>query len=954
MLYEYSLAFQALLYKQPLFEFIGKTERNMNVLVLGWNQASESFVDQCLQAGQMDSHSLTVTVLTSSAEEAKKKYLDARPDLDKFVNVNGSLNDKDIEIYAVLNFTEFPSEQGLITADLDSREEILLDILADAPDEKYHYFMVSLGSDEVNKIVAGSLKNAADELMPSEVNAIHYVTEEKSEDGTEDGIMPVCMKGLQQISDIDPELERMAFNAHLSWADSINGDCIAEFEKFKADSYNYLSSAALALSLKYKLADLGIALSDYQTAAQMFWKKLQDDKNEEVLNRIIALEHRRWVLNMCVAGWTAPSEENRLKYYDDCIEQCSVKDKENKIHPCIVRSTADTPLSTGIFGKDRNAWAVRSAANDSLLDELDRMSVELHRRMLSKAAAYAKTNPLEQGEIPEIRHCLESEKQNDRMSDKINREWERFLFCLKNILDGNWAYSKQYVRYKEQFLNVLRNCSDESRAYVEEKIETLSKKFWPVIECNLYRDYKKNDEILVRKIPFILTYQVGLSLAIAFRTAASLNTMNDIIFKNVASATVIKPGKITYLLFLDDTARREVIRQMIRTVVKYMNGKGINCQISFLVTGLNQVHGEKEEAWKKCFDGLVKQGCICEYRLQFVDTEQEAVEFWSVALSEDKIDLFDGSTNLFQSMQANGELLKVIQDRYPYFEFDSRNKTFKNNRNCQYLSYIEDHTYLGIEEMFGLVGAEDMEFNYPVLGREYKKLWNIYIGKNRGNKVRWKENVRYAVKCWNVMCDTLENYDEMHPGAKEVNIAQLANSYRGYQKWNDILNIIRELAGEQGGKQYLIPKKENGRLVSFQYSNEDVKSILTKAGDILEIYTYFTVCEQGWFDEVACGYRFRWEEEKINNELDLVLTKGFQSLIVECKARSKLDQNFYFKLNSLVDMFGIGAHKVLLTTAKTDDGDNKMQQERGNMMGITTISEIDDIQEIAERFRELL
>ena len=270
------------------------------------------------------------------------------------------------------------------------------------------------------------------------------------------------------------------------------------------------------------------------------------------------------------------------------------------------------------------------------------------------------------------------------------------------------------------------------------------------------------------------------------------------------------------------------------------------------------------------------------------------------------------------------------------------------------MSYIEDHTYLGIEEMFALMEAEDMEFNYPILGNEYRRLWNIYIGRNRGNKAKWKDNVRYAVKCWNVMCDTLENFDERHPGKKVIDLNELKDSYRGYQRWNDILGIIKELAGEGGGKEYLIPEKSDGKLIAFRYSNEDIKSVLTKAGDILEIYTYFTVCEKGWFDEVACGYRFRWEEEKINNELDLVLTKGFQSLIVECKARSKLDQNFYFKLNSLVDMFGIGAHKVLLTTAQTDEGDNKMQQDRGNMMGITTISEIDDIQQIGERLIELL
>ena len=49
MKYEYTLAFQALLYRRPLFEFIGKSERNMNILVLGWNEAAEAFVDQCRQ-----------------------------------------------------------------------------------------------------------------------------------------------------------------------------------------------------------------------------------------------------------------------------------------------------------------------------------------------------------------------------------------------------------------------------------------------------------------------------------------------------------------------------------------------------------------------------------------------------------------------------------------------------------------------------------------------------------------------------------------------------------------------------------------------------------------------------------------------------------------------------------------------------------------------------------------
>lgn len=51
-----ALAVQNLLYSRPLFEYIGTDENSINVLVIGWNAFSEVFIDQCLQAGQKDSH----------------------------------------------------------------------------------------------------------------------------------------------------------------------------------------------------------------------------------------------------------------------------------------------------------------------------------------------------------------------------------------------------------------------------------------------------------------------------------------------------------------------------------------------------------------------------------------------------------------------------------------------------------------------------------------------------------------------------------------------------------------------------------------------------------------------------------------------------------------------------------------------------------------------------------
>lgn len=946
MTVHHPLAAQNLLYHQPLYEYIGSDETGMNVLVLGWSDFSAAFVDQCLQSGQMDTHRLNISVRAGSIAEKKAAYLSARPALCDFVNVNGSLDGTGLEAYAVLNFEELDESR------LD--EDAVVDLLSDAPGERYHYFLVSFENRDQNLALARCIQNAVSILMPSETKTIHYVSHDGQE--TPEGIIAVRTSGADKATDIDPELERLAYNAHMSWSDSINGDARKELERFRADSYNYRSSVALALSVKYKLADLGIRTENCHLAARQFRDLILSGENSETVNRVITLEHRRWVLDLVCQGWTAPKPEERLKFFDSCAEMQSNRDKVRRIHPCIVRSSADTPLSRGAFAESRSAWDVKNAEREKNLDDLDRMSLELHRRLLLRANEYRKSNPMEKGPISEIRQKL----YGSSCSDSVLREWERFAFCIKNILDGNIAFSKKYRQYREQFAASL-SPEDPDRLYVEQRLNQIDRKIWCVAEANQYRNYKKNDEILVKKIPFILTYSIHLSMAAGFRVSATLNLFNDSLFANVASATVVKPERITYLLRLDDHVRPEIVSRTIRKSHQYMTGKGIRCQLDFLVTGLRQKHEKYHGQWRRCFDALKNDGCIRDYKMQFVENDHCAVSFWSEELGKRDIDIFDGTTNLFQSMQANGAFLASIKNRYPYFEFDRRSKSFRHNEECRFLSYIEDRTYLGIEEMFGLAGAEDMEYHYPVLGNEYRKLWNIYTGQNRGNPAYREKNVRNCIRNWNTMCDLLEEYELRFPNSGSVSLAKLRHQFQMSEKWrnvqyrwNDILAILKELAGSLGGKQYLIPEKTDGEMTEFRYSHPDIKQVLTKAGEILEICAYFTICETGCFDEIACGYRFHWEGDRVNNELDLVLTRGFQSVIVEAKARTRLDQDMFFKLSSLADMFGIGTHKVLLTTADAEYGDNEMQMERGNMMGITTISDILEIQNIADTLLELL
>jgi hypothetical protein len=84
--------------------------------------------------------------------------------------------------------------------------------------------------------------------------------------------------------------------------------------------------------------------------------------------------------------------------------------------------------------------------------------------------------------------------------------------------------------------------------------------------------------------------------------------------------------------------------------------------------------------------------------------------------------------------------------------------------------------------------------------------------------------------------------------------------------------------------------------------------LLTCSGEILEIYTYYQLLKTGYFDDVACGYEFRWQDGGVTNELDIIAVKGFRSVIVECKAVQKLELNYYHKLHSIAEHFGIVFH----------------------------------------------
>lgn len=1071
-----AVVIQKLLYEHPLYETAAENEKELNVLVIGSGTYGQKFIDFCLQAGQMSDVKLGITAVSDEPEEDKEAYLRFRPGLPEFVNVDRSLESRSGRAYAELQFrgvSRTPEDKEICKGfgrNSQENKELVRDIMENAArsGRKYHYVFVALGEDRISHAIA---KLCAEEACSQwgDARPVCYVTQKikrgrKAE--LEHRLYPVCMSETVNAGMISQDLLWMAFYTHISWNSGLNIDMAEERERFLSgtdvkDKYNRASSLAYALSIKYKLRSVGIDCKDPLKAAELFEaqileKRFYDEEAKQKFDQLTDLEHRRWVLEKVTDGWTAPRDEKGNLKLEDCVVRGSVKDETNRTHPCLVYGSEMSPLSDPEYMADHHAkWD--QGEIDPELDELDRMSLELHRCFKRHADRFKDEGLLQNLDLVFIQNMIPPE-----YGDAL-RALKQFQFALKNILNGVESYSRQYGYYQDMLKDALAELPDEIRVKTGERLKVIERAFFPVIESNLYRNYKANDEVLVEKIPFILSSRYTSAMAVAFEDGKEQNGRNEAVFANVAAATVLSPERITFLYCFNRSAEAELLVRKLDAVLNYFGKRKMHCSVHLIVSCLAETTDRERELLQRELDrlqGAWPRGSRTAWfeMAEIFDVENygEAKETFIQYLKENPVDLYDGGTSLFPSAYDNGMFISELIDMgTPYFEFDWHNKIFTKRIGCEYLRFVEDRSFIRIQDMFALMNATDHRFHLPEFADDYEALWKIYTGEYLSAK-----KFENGVGNWNRLCMCLEKYDdEQKPLAKltlssakapeqetltyflpeytfstvkkilkkltEYGVAEkgsrLTNhasdtcrldlvinkayaemldgvftkpwmllpyygaDVRKYKVYNTDyveircnnlsvkdVNLDRDGTGrhkysyevlQQLEKAHFISQlkqnSENAKLVSFVYSSPRIKHLLTSPGEILEIYAYYDVLKTGYFDDVASGYEFCWESGGVRNELDLILTKGFRSIIVECKAVVELKLDYYHKLHSIADQFGIGTIKVLLgnTYARSNavaNDLNAMQRSRGKQLSIRTISEPDQIIHIGQTLKALM
>ena len=189
--------------------------------------------------------------------------------------------------------------------------------------------------------------------------------------------------------------------------------------------------------------------------------------------------------------------------------------------------------------------------------------------------------------------------------------------------------------------------------------------------------------------------------------------------------------------------------------------------------------------------------------------------------------------------------------------------------------------------------------------------------------------------------------------------------------FNNLMVSGVQLGGGKSGELHALLEyfNQNGYIINltknvegqfnFTYSTLQIKELLTTAGKILEVYTYHKAKETGRFDDIVSSYELEWEDTPVKNEFDCILTKGFRTLFVECKARTDIEQEFYFKLAKLTEKFGINATAVLIADTQEkpfyDNAPvNAMQRMRGSMMDVVTVWKPEEINNIGNTLLRII
>lgn len=317
-------------------------------------------------------------------------------------------------------------------------------------------------------------------------------------------------------------------------------------------------------------------------------------------------------------------------------------------------------------------------------------------------------------------------------------------------------------------------------------------------------------------------------------------------------------------------------------------------------------------------------------------------------------------------LKYNASDRKRLQWKDFAVSIDSHNFTSLNIRNC--LEAIEKEGFLRDLAVDNMPGGKYLSFQYAAIPQDDQRdpirsaygiffsfaMWRalapftteITHRSDGGTGIAVRSGSYFSISGKEHLDENKPLYEDLRPGAGSMYaFSTVIPSLRQMEK----LKLIRDLN-----------IKTATASVRFYYSDLAVPDVLAKDGNVLELYTWYAAQRTGYFDDCRPNLTFTWHQDSVKNELDLILTKGLQTLVVSCKM-SKYNKEHLYEIRSLTDQFSLNSKAVIVYSSMqaVEDGhlvdDLSYVKNRAAAMGVYLIdlNKLPSPDQLAQRLIEI-
>ncbi len=276
------------------------------------------------------------------------------------------------------------------------------------------------------------------------------------------------------------------------------------WEDFTGSDYNINSSLTCALSLPYKLASLGISGTG-RAAAEEYRRSVLDSKQPgaaERFDRLIYLEHRRWMCFMMTEGYDRP-DWKELEHYAFRGNH-DQRDRTRKLHPCICASDPEHGIRLGALS--REAWDTpeiwKRGADGMAFDPLDAMSLRFHQ-FCDRSVRSMERDGVFEAAFGKLEYAM----RNDGFTAEDREALEALRGRMHRMVSGESGANRLWELGCRRFAGLLAERAAVSAVRTEEAagaFRELKRQMRIVAERNLCHDYKSSDRTILEALPLLL------------------------------------------------------------------------------------------------------------------------------------------------------------------------------------------------------------------------------------------------------------------------------------------------------------------------------------------------------------------------------------------------------------------------------------------------------------------